>query len=353
MENGISLFNESIYDSLIKNKKYLFKYPSYLTAFSKISRNIKNQNKLRSLLNQNENLIVPPILILSVTNSCNLKCAGCYACNQDRNINEELSIEEISRIVDEAIGLGVSIILIAGGEPLLKKGILDIPKAHHETLFVMFTNGLLVDGNTINAIKRTKNLIPVLSIEGDRKTTDLRRGEGMFDSIIKLMGEFGANSTMFGSSITLTSKNFDSVINSGYLDGLESAGCAVSFLIEYVPQDEDNDLVLTPSQKDELAATSKAMSDNHNMLVVALPGDEERYGGCLAAGRGFLHISSEGSLEACPFAPFSDTNVKDKPLKEALKSKLIAEIRKNHHELTEAKGGCALNENHDWVKSLL
>ena len=353
MKDGILLFNESIYDSLVRNKRYLLRYPSYLAAFSGIMRNIKKQSRIRDFLSENENLIVPPILIMSVTNSCNLKCAGCYACNQKRNINEELSIGEISRIVNEAVGLGVSIILIAGGEPLLKKGILDIPKAHPETLFVMFTNGLLVDDAVTDAFKHTKNLVPVLSIEGGRKETDTRRGEGMYDNIMKLMDGFKAKGVMFGSSITLTSKNYDSVINSGYLDALESSGCAVSFLIEYVPQDEDDTLVLSPLQKDGLAAKSKGISDKRNMLAVALPGDEELYGGCLAAGRGFLHISSEGSLEACPFAPYSDTNVKNRPLKEALKSKLIAEIRNNHHELTEARGGCALNENREWVKSLL
>ena len=353
MKDGVLLFNKSIHDTLVKNKKYLLKYPSYLTAFSKVLRSIKRQSKLRSFLRESEGLIVPPILIISVTNSCNLKCAGCYACNQKRNINKELSIGEISRIVDEAITLGVSIILIAGGEPLLKKGILDIPKAHPETLFVMFTNGLLMDENTMGTIKQMKNLIPVLSIEGGRDETDTRRGKGMYDNIIKLMGEFKAKGIMFGSSITLTSKNFESVMAGSYLTDLENAGCAVSFLIEYVPQGEDGDMVLTSAQKDSLAAKSKEISQKRNMLAVALPGDEELYGGCLAAGRGFLHISSEGSLEACPFAPYSDTNVKNRPLKQALKSKLIAEIRSNHHELSDARGGCALNENREWVESLM
>jgi MoaA/NifB/PqqE/SkfB family radical SAM enzyme len=88
------------------------------------------------------------------------------------------------------------------------------------------------------------------------------------------------------------------------------------------------------------------------MLMVTLPGDEEKYGGCLASGRGFLHISSTGALEACPFAPYSDTNIKDMPLREALKSGLLREIRDNHHLLKESRGGCALNENKEWIKSL-
>ena len=93
--------------------------------------------------------------------------------------------------------------------------------------------------------------------------------------------------------------------------------------------------------------------EKHNMLMVTLPGDEEKYGGCLASGRGFLHISSTGALEACPFAPYSDTNIKEMPLKEALKSGLLKEIRDKHDTLKESRGGCALKENREWVESLL
>ena len=353
MSEGINLFNKSISDSLIMNKKYLFRHPSYLAAFSKIIRNIKKQSEKRDILADTEGLIVPPIFILSVTNNCNLNCTGCYACAQKRNQSSEMSIEDIRRIVGEAIELGVSIILIAGGEPLMKQGILEIPKMHSDTLFVLFTNGLLMGNDIQSEIKHTKNLIPVLSIEGDMAATDARRGKGVYESIIAKMAELAQKDIMFGSSITLTSENYSSIIKSGYLEWLEGSGCAVSFLIEYVPQSENDPLVLEPEQKLDLADQEIKLSAKHYMLVVALPGDEEKYGGCLAAGRGFLHISSEGSLEACPFAPYSDTNIKNMPLKQALHSKLMAEIRSNHNELTEARGGCALNENREWVQSLM
>ncbi|MHB8278883.1 MAG: SPASM domain-containing protein [Candidatus Humimicrobiaceae bacterium] len=76
-------------------------------------------------------------------------------------------------------------------------------------------------------------------------------------------------------------------------------------------------------------------------------------GGCLASGRGFAHISPEGNLEPCPFAPYSDTNLKNLSLKEALNSDFLRKIRENHDKLSETKGGCALWENRDWVQSIL
>lgn len=87
-------------------------------------------------------------------------------------------------------------------------------------------------------------------------------------------------------------------------------------------------------------------------LFIAFPGDEEQYEGCLAAGRGFMHINPVGKVEPCPFAPFSDTDLRYGSLKEALESRFLQEIRNNHQLLKEGKGGCALWANKSWVKEL-
>jgi MoaA/NifB/PqqE/SkfB family radical SAM enzyme len=73
----------------------------------------------------------------------------------------------------------------------------------------------------------------------------------------------------------------------------------------------------------------------------------------LAARRGFIHISPSGRVEPCPFAPYSDANVRDVPLRDALASPLLATIRTNHDRLTETSGGCALWSQREWVQSLL
>jgi MoaA/NifB/PqqE/SkfB family radical SAM enzyme len=77
------------------------------------------------------------------------------------------------------------------------------------------------------------------------------------------------------------------------------------------------------------------------------------YGGCLAAGRGFIHISADGRVEPCPFAPYSDTNLKAASLKEALKSEFLETIRNSDEHLHEEEGGCALWNKRDWVRSLI
>lgn len=347
--DGIKAFNDSLAGALIKNRRFLLKRADYLPAFAKISSRMKKQEKKREALAK-EGVVVPPVLIISVTNDCNLSCKGCYACSQQRDKSGEMDIEKIRRVLSEAVELGVAVVMIAGGEPLMKQGITDLPAAHPDTLFVMFTNGLLLDIYK----DMPRNFVPVISIEGGRQSTDLRRGEGMYERAMAAMENLNKKGRMFGASMTLTSENYGEVLDSGFLGELEAKGCRAAFLIEYVPSgEEDEYLCLTVRQKKDLREREEKLYEKHNMLMVTLPGDEEKYGGCLASGRGFLHISSTGALEACPFAPYSDTNIKDMPLKEALKSSLLKEIRDKHDTLKESRGGCALQENREWVESLI
>ncbi|HEY5001279.1 MAG TPA: hypothetical protein VII15_05525, partial [Candidatus Cryosericum sp.] len=74
---------------------------------------------------------------------------------------------------------------------------------------------------------------------------------------------------------------------------------------------------------------------------------------CLAAGRGFIHVSPSGGVEPCPFAPYSDASVRGMSLRDALASPLLAAIRDNHDRVTETSGGCALWSQREWVRSLL
>ncbi len=347
MTSEITAFTDMMAAALVNNKRFLLGRPEYILAFSRIASCITKQEKLRATLFETEGLVVPPVLILSVTGACNLSCKGCYAC--ERRGEAEMGIGEIRRVVDEAVALGVAVVMLAGGEPLMKEGILSLPESHRDTLFVMFTNGLLLGAER----KLPLNLIPVISLEGGQQLTDARRGAGVYAAVQTLFSRFNAQKRLFGASVTLTRENFEEIISPAFLSALQTDGCRAAFLIEYVPTGEDDTrLCLTEPQKKRLRDMEDDLLRDYDMLIVPLPGNEERYGGCLAAGRGFLHISASGSLEACPFAPYSDTSVIGRPLKEALRSRLLEQIREGHHHLKESRGGCALRENAQWVTSL-
>ncbi len=347
------LLDNEIMDKFKQAMKVMVNNPSKIPFYIKA---ISNQNKALKLRNQHaeRGLEVPPILIFSITSRCNLNCVGCYSKILHNSDDAELSMERYDSIFQEAEELGISVILLAGGEPLVRKEILSCAASHDSILFPVFTNGMLIDSEYADFFAKNPNLVPVLSLEGGHSETDQRRGEGVYQQVKTVSRLFNDRNTLWGSSITLNSESFDMVLSNDYVLELINSGCKLLFYVEYVPvQANSEHLVLSDEQKSSFCARIEELRTNFPAMFIPLPGDENYYDGCLAAGRGFLHINPSGKVEPCPFAPFSDVNLRFNSIREALSSKLLQTIRENHSLLSEGKGGCALWANKDFVQSLL
>ncbi len=297
---------------------------------------------------------VPPIAIFSVTNRCNLHCKGCYSWALHRSHVDELTTVEVDSIFAEARDLGILFFVLAGGEPFARGDLLDVTSRYPEITFLVFTNGLLLDAAMVAKIARQKNIVPVVSLEGYEADTDERRGEGVYGRLEKVITRLKASHIFFSISVTVTRGSFPTVTEERFVRQLVSSGCRLLFLVEYSPlQPGTEEWVITPQQRGMLMDMVKGFRARYNSLFFAIPGDEEEIGGCMSAGRGFVHISAGGDVEPCPFAPYSDANLRNSSLKEALQSKFLRSIRENHDQLCEAQGGCALWAKRDWVRSLL
>lgn len=302
---------------------------------------------------------VPPFLIASITDKCNLNCAGCYAralhsCS-DQGRDGQMSAEDWSRIFGEARELGVSFILLAGGEPLVRRDVIREAAQVKEVLFPVFTNGTMLKGDYLTLFDDHRNLVPVISIEGDRNHTDSRRGTGMYDTVLSVMGEMKKKHIAFGVSITVTTENLREVTSRDYLESLKELGCKVVVFVEYVPVSEETE-GLAPGQEDRLyfdGRLSDLRKEFEDLLFLAFPGDEKNSDGCLAAGRGFFHINARGGAEPCPFSPYSDVNAKERPLKEVLDSPLFKALRESDMLVEDHRGGCVLYERRERVEALL
>ena len=305
---------------------------------------------------------IPPFLIASIASSCNLRCAGCYAranggCGQEAP-QAEMGTGDWRRVFAEASEAGVSFILLAGGEPLMRRDVVEMAAEFDSILFPVFTNGTLVDGEYLDLFDRHRNLIPVLSIEGDEAETDRRRGMGVSERVRQTARSLQSRGILFGASITVTSENMEAVTESAFLGGLREQGCGLVFFVEYVPAEKNTErLVLSADALKALAARVEALREEKGgkgMILLSFPGDEEAMGGCLAAGRGFFHINAKGGAEPCPFSPYSEMNVREQSLLTVLQSPFFEKVRQisaaeavNHH------GGCTLFEHEGEVAQAL
>lgn len=318
---------------------------------------LHHQRKTAMVRRQHERdgLLVPPVMITSITSRCNLACAGCYMHGRGGNEGTEMSPEVLASVVSQAAELGVSVIVLAGGEPLVRQEeIFRMAEAHPRVLFGVFTNGLLIDEKMADALAGCRNIVPVISFEGSREDTDTRRGIGVYDRLLETCARLRSRNIFFGCSVTTTRENFPRVTDEAFVRQMLLAGARVFTFVEYVPMEPGTqNLVLTHEQKKILQIVLADFNRKFPGLFLCFPGDEDYYGGCLAAGRGFVHISPSGDLEPCPAAPFSDANLVAVPLKDALRSRLLARIREDHGLLTESSGGCALRANRAWVQEIL
>jgi MoaA/NifB/PqqE/SkfB family radical SAM enzyme len=172
--------------------------------------------------------------------------------------------------------------------------------------------------------------------------------------VIAEAAELGVSIILVAGGEPLTRHNFDLVTSQDFIRELIAVGCRLFFFVDYVPVQEGTEgLLLTAEQRAAEPGRMAALQGTLPGLFVAFPGDEEMYGGCLAAGRGFVHVSPEGSLEPCPFSPFSDASLKELSLQQALRSRFLQTIRESKEHLGETRGGCALWEKREWVRSLL
>jgi MoaA/NifB/PqqE/SkfB family radical SAM enzyme len=302
---------------------------------------------------------IPAFLIASITQSCNLFCSGCYAraggiCH-DAGTTDELTDTEWGGVFAQAETAGIQFILLAGGEPLIRQDVLDKAAQFAHILFPIFTNGTLIDPAFCAFLDKHRNLMPVLSLEGGQDKTDVRRGRGTFEMLCHKMKELHSGHLLYGVSITVTRENLADVTSRSFIDMLNQMGCRIVFYIEYVPVDAGSRLqaIAEPERKKLADRQIELKKQFPSIFFLSFPGDEAEMGGCLAAGRGFFHISPSGEAQACPFAPFSDRSLRRQSLLDVLQSDFFRRLQQDNLVGGEHTGGCTLFEQKEAVAAIL
>lgn len=270
------------------------------------------------------NCNIPWTILLDPTTACNLKCKGCWAAEYGNSLN--LSYEQIDDIISQGKELGIYFYIFTGGEPLVrKKDILKICEKHNDCEFLIFTNSTLIDEEFIDEMLRLKNIVPAISVEGSEFTTDARRGDGIYNKVIKSMKLLKDNKLPFGISCCYTSQNYKSIISEEFVDEMIERRALFAWYFHFMPvgKGTGKELLPKPDQRKHIYHQLRKFRKTKPLFFLDFQNDAEYIGGCIAGGRNYLHINANGDLEPCVFIHYSDSNIKEKTLVESLQSPLF------------------------------
>ncbi len=274
----------------------------------------------RTLLRQ-QGIVVPFTILISPTMRCNLRCFGCYAGEYSQK--DDLPAEVMDRVLAEGKELGVHMVTLLGGEPLVYGPLLNLLAKHHDVAFMLYTNATLVDEDLAHRLLDLGNVVPIISLEGFAEETDARRGKGAFQRAVRAMDVLREHRVPFGFSAMVTSRNIDTVASDEFNDFLIEKGCLLGWHFLYMPvgRDPDVSLMPTPAQRERLRRLGAARIRTEKPLFIGdFWNDAPWVGGCIAGGRQYVHINSRGDVEPCIFCHFATDNVKDKSLLDCLQS---------------------------------
>ena len=242
---------------------------------------------------------IPWLILFDPTSACNMHCVGCWAGEYGHKNN--LSFEDMDKIVTQGKELGVYLYMLTGGEPLVrKKDVLKLAEKHNDVQFAIYTNSTLIDEPFCEEVRRLGNIAFMLSIEG----------------------------TLFGTSICYTRQNIDAVTNDAFMRLLCEKGAHFGFYFHYMPVGNEAapELMPTPEQRKYMIDRIRYLRSSAcdiPFYPMDFQNDGEFVGGCIAGGRNYFHINSAGDAEPCVFIHYSNANIHDPSILEILHSPLF------------------------------
>lgn len=293
----------------------------------------------------------PPFLFISIINSCQLRCQGCWV--DVEAPREMISFEDLDRIVTDAKKHGNSYFGILGGEPFLHPRLFDLLRAHPDCYFQIFTNGQLISDDAAKELRRAGNASPLVSIEGREAASDERRGRSeVLSRTLEGLENCRRHRLITGVATSVCQSNFE-LVSEDWLKRLIALGVHYAWFHTYrvVGPKPTAELALRPEQVRELRKFIVQMRARHPIAIVDAYWDDQGRALCPMATGVSHHIGPGGDVEPCPIIQFATENIRDR---ESLydimsESSFLKDFREVAAETTR---GCIVLERPDLVKEL-
>ncbi len=254
----------------------------------------------------------PPFIYISIINSCNLRCQGCWVDVAAKQ--EKIEVAAMDRVITEAKAMGNSFFGILGGEPFMHADLLEIMARHPDAYFQVFTNGHFITDEVARELRRLGNVTPLVSVEGNEIVSDQRRGRlGVLSQTMEGLAACLRNKVMTGVCTSLCQTNYD-LVSEAWIDRLIEMGVMYCWFHVYraVGPESKPELCLTPDQ--QLAARRFVVEMRAKKPIVIIDAYYDGEGRALCpAATGFTHhIGPWGDIEPCPVIQFARESIYDR-----------------------------------------
>jgi MoaA/NifB/PqqE/SkfB family radical SAM enzyme len=295
----------------------------------------------------------PPFLFISIINSCNLRCQGCWV--DVEAPRKYLDFDTLNRLIKDAKKHGNSYFGILGGEPFLHPQLLDLLDAHPDAYFQVFTNGQLITDEVARRLRRAGNATPLISIEGTGIISDERRGRSnVLTRTLAGLENCRRHKLITGVATSVCQTNIDDLVNEAWLQRLIEYGVHYAWFHTYrvVGPKPSPELALRP---DQVLAIRKFIVKTRAKLPIAIIDaywDDKGEALCPMATGVSHHISPYGDVEPCPIIQFARESVHDRAsIYETLtRSAFLRDFRETAAKATR---GCIVLERPDLVRELV
>ncbi|MEZ6104594.1 MAG: radical SAM/SPASM domain-containing protein [Pirellulaceae bacterium] len=257
----------------------------------------------------------PPYLYISIINSCNLRCQGCWV--DVAHKQKKIELDALDRMIREAKAMGNSFFGLLGGEPFMHKELLELLGRHPDAYFQVFTNGHFITPEVAQKLRRLGNVTPLVSVEGTNLVSDERRGRaGVLDQTLAGLQNCLDAKVLTGVCTSLCQSNYSDLLREEWIDRLIDMGVMYTWYHIYRPVGPlpNADLALTLDQQRE-GATIRGRyagqeADHHRCLL------RRGWHQLCPAATGFTHHINPWETSTCPIIQFAKESIHDpRPLK--------------------------------------
>ena len=298
-----------------------------------------------------EGVYFPPFLYLSILNSCNLRCQGCWVDVDKPQV--KLELDELNAIVNDAKQHGNAFFGILGGEPFMHPELLDFLAEHPDCFFQVFTNGQMITEKKARQLRKLGNVTPLVSIEGTEIVANERRGgKDVLNRTLRGLDNCLENKLLTGVATSLCQTNIDDLLTEEWLRKLVARGVHYAWYHTYRPvgPEPNEQLALTPEQARRVREFVVTMRTKLPLALIDAYYDGEGRALCPMANGISHHIGPTGGVEPCPIIQFATESVRDGSIYETLtQSAFLRDFRETAARNTR---GCIVLERPDLVKEL-